>query len=248
MLALSTDSLKGYGTSRIFKFAKEAGYDGIDLYIDPKNFDTSDPEYLKELVNQFNLPILSIQSPDKANAEIIENTVTLAKEVGCKIIIIQSPKFFNFKFVQWLKNEIPKIRKKEEISIALENSPQGTLLGFIPEYAMNNLNELKQFKHCCLDTSRLAQKKWDLMRSYHRLKQFIVHIHLSNVYKSKFYYLPNDGVLPLESFLTKLKQEGYKGAISMKVLPKFIKVGDDPKVLENLKKMKKFYEDYFVGK
>lgn len=28
MLALSTDSLRGYGLNRIFEFAKTAGYDG----------------------------------------------------------------------------------------------------------------------------------------------------------------------------------------------------------------------------
>lgn len=246
LITLSTDSLQGYGVNRIFRFVKEAGYDGVDLAIDPKNWDTQNAEYLNKLVEETGLPIVSLQTPMNANPKTIVRAVEMAKELGVKIIVVQPPRLLNLSYIRWLTNEVPKIRQKEDLSIALENAPSDTFLGIIPEHAMQSLTDLKKFKHAALDTSRVAFKKDDLIRVYNVLKKFLVHVHLSNVKKGKGYALPDEGVLPLESFLTKLRQDGYKGAISFKIHPKFMQVGDDKKVMRHLEECKKYYETYFV--
>lgn len=246
MITLSTDSLKGYGLNRIFRFIKEAGFDGVDLYIDPRDFDTQDANYIKELSEENGLPVVALQTSLNATAKDVVKAVEMAQKIGTKVIVVQPPKMFNFKYIKWLTNEVPKIRQREGISIALENASGETFLGIIPEQALNNLNELKKFKHAALDTTRVAQKKDDLIRVFQVLKKFLVHVHLSNVKKGKGYAMPDDGILPLESFLTKLKQEGYRGAISFKIASKFLRAGDHEKVLKNLAECKKFYEEYFV--
>ena len=245
MLALSTDTLKGYGLNRIFEFAKQAGYDGIDLYVNEKDFDTTNTKYVKKLSDEFSLPVLAIQIA-KTTPKSLKIAIDIAKEVNTRVIIVQPPKILNFKQISWFRKEIPKLRAKEKISIALENAPAETILGIIPKHAMNNLAELKRFKHACIDTSRIAEKKQDIMRIYNSLKKYLVHIHLSNVKGVKKYFFPDDGILPLESFMTKLKQDGFKGTISMKVNPKFLKAGDDEKMMEALERMKKYYEKYFI--
>lgn len=245
MLVLSSDSLKGYGLNRIFKLVKEAGFDGLDLHIDPRDFDTQNTAYIKELMDQYDLPVVTIQTPLNATAKTVLATVEMAKELGTKVIIVQPPKLFNFKYIKWLTNEVPKIRQREEVSIALENAPSDMFLGIIPEHAMNNLNDLRKFKHVTLDTTRVAQKKDDLIRVFHILRKYLVHVHLSNVKKGKPYSMPDEGILPLESFLTKLKQEGYRGAISFKIHPKFLHAGNDAKVIKNLTGCKKFYKEFY---
>ncbi|MBU1446439.1 sugar phosphate isomerase/epimerase [Patescibacteria group bacterium] len=245
MLALSTDSLNGYGLNRIFQFAKEAGYDGIDLAISERNFDSQNAQYIKSLSIQYGLPILAVQLLE-ATPKRIQDTVDLAKIVETKVIIIQPPRILNFKQTAWLKREVPKIRAKENISIALENAPDDLILGIIPKHAMNNLVEMKKFKHAAIDTTRIAIKRQDLIRVYKSLQKYLVHIHLSNVKGSKQYYLPEDGILPLESFLTKLSQDEFPGTISIKVNPKFLNAGDDEKLLKHLKDTKEFYEKFFI--
>lgn len=247
MLTISTDSLKGYGLNRIFRFIKEAGFDGVDLFLDPHDFDTQNAEYIKSLMDEIGLPVLALQTPSNATAKNVLEAVDIAKQLGTKVIVVQPPKMFNFKYIKWLTNEVPKIRQREEISIALENASNETFLGIIPEHALNNLNELRKFKHAALDTTRVGQRKDDLIRVYHILKKYLVHVHLSNVKKGKPYSLPSEGILPLESFLTKLKQEGYRGAISFKIHPKFLQAGDDKKVIKHLGECKKFYQEYFVN-
>lgn len=234
-IALSTESLKGYGLNRIFGFAKEAGFDGIDLGMDPEEHDTLDADYIKELSTESSMPVVAIQTPKVTSKNNIESSIEMAKKLGANIIVIQPPHIFDVKLTKWLKTEIPRIRQRESISIALENAPSGTMLGFIPEHAMNSINELKNFKHACLDTSRVAQKKEDLIRVYTALKKYLVHVHLSNVYRGRPYAPPELGVLPLESFLSKLKQDEFKGIISLKVKPQNLHVGHQEKLLQSLK-------------
>jgi len=247
MLAICSDSLRGYGLNRIFKIVKEAGYDGLDLNIDPKNFDTQDAEYVKALINQYQLPVLALSTPITSSAKKIQSAVDMAKTLGSKVIVIQPPKIFDFQYSTWLKNEIPKIRQRENISIALENAPSETFLGIIPEHSMNNVIDLKKFKHVCLDTTRVATRKEDLIRIYKTLKPYLVHVHLSNLKSGTPYSPPETGILPIESFLTKLKQEGFPGTISMKINPKFLDLENIEKINKHLADLKTFYTTYFTN-
>jgi sugar phosphate isomerase/epimerase len=240
LITISTESLKGYGLNRIFGFAKQAGFDGIDLAMETSDYDTLNADYIKELIEESGIPVTSIQTPKATSKTKIEAAVRMAKKLDTKIIVIQPPKLLNVKLVTWLKKEIPKIRQKENISIALENAPSKTMLGFIPEYSMNNIGELKKFKHACLDTSRSAEKKEDLIRVYKSLSKFLVQIHLSNVYRGKSYAPPETGILPIESFLSKLKQDKFKGVISLRIKPSNLKAGNDDKLLENITSSLKF--------
>jgi hypothetical protein len=83
------------------------------------------------------------------------------------------------------------------------------------------------------------------MRAYASLKGTLVMIHFSNVHKGKPHSLPQEGVLPLESLLTKLKKDNYKNAISLIVDPRVLNVGNDEKLLATLKEIKDFYQKFF---
>ncbi|MDP2624683.1 MAG: sugar phosphate isomerase/epimerase [Candidatus Peregrinibacteria bacterium] len=244
LIALSTESLKGYGLDRIFRFAKETGFDGIDLAMDPSDFDSMDADYIQQISLTYGIPVISIQTPQNTSKTKIEEAVRMAKNLEVRIVIIQPPKIFDVKLAKWLRTTIPKIRQKEKISIALENASSKTMLGFIPEHAMNSINELKKFKHACLDTSRVAEKKEDLIRVYSSLQKYLVHIHLSNVYRGKGYAPPETGILPLESFLAKLKQDEFSGAISLRVKPKNFHVGNMDKMMESLESSLKYCRKY----
>ncbi len=247
MLILSTDSLRGYGLNRIFELTMQAGYQGIDLAVDFAQFDTYNTEYLKRLIKESNLPIQAVSAPEGTTPQRIKNLVEMTAAVGAKILIIQPPKFHEFKLASWLKNEIPGLREKFGISIALENSPAGSFLGLIPDHALSNTEDLKKFKHVALDTARVGEKRQDLMRVYASLRKYLVHVHLSNVSHGKKYAPPTEGIMPLESFLTKLKQDNYPGSISIKVLPRLLNAGNDEQTIESLQKAKKYYDKYYTN-
>ena len=245
MISLHTDSLHKYGLNRIFAFAKEAGYDGIEIGVTKNNYDTQNAEYIRELSEAYKLPIVALHTPLNGSEKSVEHVVQMAEYLECPVIAISAPKIFNFKFTNWLVKEVPKLRKKKNIQIALVNSSGKTLLGFLPAQALNNLADLQKFGMVTLDCSSTVSKKWDLMRIYEHLKKYIVHVHFSNVHRHKEYSLPMEGILPLESLLKKLKSNDYRGAISIMVKPTALSAGDDEKVIKNLKKIKEFVDEYF---
>ena len=72
MIALHTSSLHKYGLNRIFEFAKKAGYDGIEIMVDKNNFDTQNAEYIKELSDEYKLPVIATRTgglPDQIQDE-----------------------------------------------------------------------------------------------------------------------------------------------------------------------------------
>ena len=246
MITLHTSSLSKYGLNRIFEFAKKAGYDGVEVYVDKNNYDTQNAEYIKKLSQETGLPIAALHVPINGTEKSVEHVVDMAIYLNCPVVVIIPPKLLDFKLANWLRKQIPELRKRKKVQIALVNAPGETFLGFLPARAMNNLTDLKKFGMVVLDTSSTASKKWDLIRIYEHLKKLVVHVHLSNVRHHKDYSLPNEGILPLESFLKKLKSNGYKGAISIRVRQADLSAGDDEKVVKKLKQAKQFIDDYFA--
>lgn len=245
MLILHTSSLHKYGLSRIFEFAKQAGYDGVEIGVDKNNFDTQNAVYIQSLVDQYKIPVAALHAPINGSAKSVEHVVDMAAYLKCPVIIITPPKLLDFKFINWLRKEAPKLRKKKNIQIALENAAGKTFLGFLPERALNNISDLKKFGMVALDCSNTASKRVDLIRIYEHLKSYVVHVHLSNVRKHKEYSLPMEGILPLESLLKKLKANKFNGAISLMVRPSELAAGDDDQVVKRLKKVKDFVSDYY---
>jgi nicotinamide riboside kinase len=66
------------------------------------------------------------------------------------------------------------------------------------------------------------------------------------VYKNIPYAPLQNGLLPLESFLTRLAQEKYQYDFTVKLNPKLVFEGDKERMLQTLKQSRNFYEKYFV--
>ncbi|MGE3279213.1 MAG: sugar phosphate isomerase/epimerase family protein [Candidatus Altimarinota bacterium] len=246
MFLLSTDSLRGYGLNRIFQMAKDSGFEGVEVALDLRQFDTQNAEYLNELQKQYSLPIRVIRTFPNSTIKQTELAISIADAVDAKVVVIEPPRLFDFKYKDWIKKQVPLLRKKYQLSIALKNGPSEYLWGILPGRAMNNIPDLQNFKEVCLDVSNLYGMKLDLMRAYDVMKSYLSHVHLSNVYRGIDHSLLDEGIMPLESFLTKLKRDEYDKDISLVVRPKSISAGDDKAVMKNLQRARKFYDKYMV--
>lgn len=244
MFLLSTDSLRGYGLNRIFQFAKDAGFEGIELALDGRLFDTQNPDYLNELQNEFKLPIRAMRTFPNSTIRQATLALEIARAVEAKVVVLDPPRLFDFKYRDWMKKHVPLLRKKYGLKIALKNGPSEYLWGILPGRSMSNIPDLQNFKEVCIDVANLYGKRLDLMRAYEMMKSYLVHVHLSNVYRGEDHSLLDEGIMPLESLLTKLKKENYSYDITLLVRPKALSVGDDKAVLKNLEKARKFYDRY----
>jgi sugar phosphate isomerase/epimerase len=244
MFLLSSDSLRGYGMNRIFRFAKEAGFQGVEIAMSLRQYDTQNAEYLDELQKEYDLPIRAVKTFPNSTVKQTQIALDLAKKVEAKVVVLDPPRFFDFKYKEWMRKQVPLMRKKYGLKIALMNGPSEYTWGLIPGRAMTSIPDLQSFKEVCLDVSNLYGKKLDLMRAYQMMKSHMVHVHLSNVFKGKEHSLLHEGIMPLESFLTKLKKDNYENDISVVVRPKALAAGDDKIVERSLKQSMDFVKKY----
>ncbi len=244
MLAITTDSFAGYGLDRTFELAAKAGLEGIEIVIRHGEFDTQNADYLNELSKRHHLPIIALSTQVEMSGEKASRVIDLAEKIGTSLITLTPPDIFDFNYKKWLKEEAPTLRKKRKIKIALVNPPIKTMLGILPKYAFNDVYDLKQLDDIAFDTSNVIGRTEPLLDIYSVLKSKIRHVHLSNAKHEQTHTLLVNGIIPLESFLTHLARDKFEGALTLKLDPKALDVGDDEKVIKNIQDCRKFVEKY----
>lgn len=108
MIAFSTGSLYTYGVARVFELAAEAGYDAIELLADHRP-DSRQPDYLRRLSADFELPIAVVHSPfvpqvaDWPADQLgrLRRAVELAQELGAGTVVTHLPFRFSAIMGHW---------------------------------------------------------------------------------------------------------------------------------------------------
>lgn len=244
MFILSSGCLYKYGLNRIFEFAKDAGFEGVEIVMN-EIFDTRDADYINKLQEHFAMPVVAMTLLSITSSKKVKVAIDVAQAIKAPTVILRSPLFTDFKLAQWFKNELPKLQKKTNIQLAVENTPAGKGF-FLPQFALRNIEELRRFEYLCLDTSHLVTQKLSLLRVYKLIHKRLVHVHISNFNAGKEHQFLDEGEVPLESFLTHLKRDGFDKPISLKVTPEVLGGNDASEVAKRLKKARDFYEEYYL--
>lgn len=153
----STGSLYPYSIDRVFAFAAEAGFDGMELMVDDR-WDTRQADFLQELIQRHSLPIGAIHSPfrpvfgwGKERPGLITRAVKLAETVGAGVVIHHLPKTIariGFKvgyykelrlfnpfgelerdYRLWLEEGYRKLQQSTDVTLCIENMPTQRYLG-----------------------------------------------------------------------------------------------------------------------
>ncbi|MCF7831077.1 sugar phosphate isomerase/epimerase [Candidatus Gracilibacteria bacterium] len=246
MLLLHSQSFPHYGLERFFQFAKDAGFDGVEIMIN-ENFDTQSPSYLKKLEERFGLPIKAFSLPSKKEEELYMAFQETVKEFNDVVLNLTTPQSFAFKYKKWINNTVPQLCQKCNLRLNFRNAPAQMMLGMIPQRNDNSLFSLKEKGHVCLDLSALWANKEEIMKPIGFLGDKLRHVYLSNVHKNLAYSPLPTGVLPLESFLRKLAQMHYSKDFTLVLSPSSLHEGEDAKLLEILKESKQFFADFFTN-
>ncbi len=154
---LSTGSLYNYSVDRVFAFAAEAGFDGIEMMVDER-LDTRQADYLKQVASHHALPIHAVHSPFNRNCRgwgetefaAIARTVELAAELGAQVVVhhlpmrvglaflqtssrtIRLPNLFDGghrDYVDWLNGSYQALQASTGVLLCIENMPAARVLG-----------------------------------------------------------------------------------------------------------------------
>lgn len=254
MILLSTSSLTWYWLHRIFKFAHKAWFDGLDIALWKLNYDFWDEEYIKELSDSFNMPVLSVTAPTRGiNEKKVDKIVNIATKLWAQLITF-SPPHFTDKKTTWFTKYLLKIKRDTHISIAIQNVEPKFLFFIIPEYKNSSLLEIKKVTwDTTLDLSSIDTSSWmDILKAQKMLWSSVKNIFLSDKHGNKIWVLPGwaggwISYLPLESFFMKLKISWYNGFITLKVKPSELWVWTWEKVIQNLDYSTAYYKKHFLN-
>ena len=223
----STGSLYPFGLERVYAWAAEAGFDGVEVMMDER-WDTHQDFYLRELVERHGIPVRALHPPLRRGAwnldpgETLVRCASLAKRVGAAVVVAHPPPPGG-PLERWRAGPLRRARE-HGVTVAVENMPRGRpsgVFGIVRRASCYLPEHLLDLGDVTLDTSHVGASKVDLMRAYSLLSGQLRHVHLSDsdLTGSDQHRLPGKGRLPLRPFLAALARDGYPGVVSLELKP-----------------------------
>jgi sugar phosphate isomerase/epimerase len=250
---LSSASLYYYPLNLFFELAAEAGFSGVEIMV-TKRVETQDLATVKALSERW-LPVHCIHGPFLlANTSIwgnhrekLDRSIALAKGLGAEVVVVHLPYFWHPAIANWMKTELNAYGRSNGMVLAVENAIHLKLKRRWNFSYFNNVEELRRFDNLTLDTSHFAISRVDIVEAWEKLKDKVAHVHLSDNFGQGMddHALPSTGLLPLDSFLNRLRDDGYDGAISLELNPRALESSKPERVLGNLKSSLEFCREHF---
>jgi sugar phosphate isomerase/epimerase len=239
----STGSLYPFGLERVYSWAAETGFDGVEIMMDER-WDTHQRYYLEHLQERHGLRILALHPPLRRGAwnlppeETLVRSARLAYVVGVPVVVAHPPPPGR-PLERWAAGPLREARSTG-VSVAVENMPRGEprrifSIGrlrscYLPEHLLG-LGDVT------LDTSHVGASKVDLMRAHAALATQLRHVHLSDsdLTGGDQHRLPGKGRLPLKPFLSALARSDYPGAVSLELKPWPLGAPDSDTIRERMR-------------
>lgn len=213
---------------QVFEALSKAGFDGAEVMVTSEK-QSQDPVALASLAEDFGVAIPVIHAPfllltrsvyTTDPFEKVTRSVELARGVGASTVVAHPAYRWQFRFNQFLENDLAEFNRSEGLTVAVENMfpvwVRGRSMAF---HRSMGIEDMKRFPAVVLDTSHAAVTGVDIVRAYEELQDRIVHIHLSNNHGTgRDSHAPlAQGVLPISAFLERLTATDYTGTITLEL-------------------------------
>lgn len=243
--SVSTGTLYPYPLRNIFRWARSAGFEGIELVVNPEAI-IRRGDAVRRLAEEEGIKVLSVHPTvvplpgwwERRGG--IEPTICLAQEVGARWVILHVPRSETMSegeglaFRQQIEAWSPRLAESQP-QLAVEN--KAIRAEAHRRYALSPLDRLRAFADqydlgLVLDTTHAGTAGEDLFRARRVFDGRLVNVHLSDLggqYPFAFYppirrmlgehRFPGSGELPLADLLKGLAAEGYEGLVTLEISP-----------------------------
>ena len=200
----------GHSLDRVFKFAKEAGFDGIEL---SETITTRllQPKRIKAIADHFALPVTSVhQSPLRmlwSSLGSIEHVAGRASRMGAQAATIHFASVHRRATNNRFFGKIRALEERYQLSIGLENAM--AQFAFFKLNALGYTHDPVRFRetikrhnlHATYDIGHMASLVKDPATYFDTIKERLVNIHIQD-YRAGFDHLSlGKGTLPIAKFL-----------------------------------------------
>jgi sugar phosphate isomerase/epimerase len=245
IVSLSTGTLYPYPLRTVFRWARAAGFDGVELAVNPEAILRRSQD-LQDLAREEGVQILSVHPTVmplpgwRERHGGMEPTIRLAQEVGAGVVVMHIPRSRTLDegeglaFRQRIETWQPRLAGCK-LRLAVEN--KAIRVNTDRQYALAPLDRLRAFADrydlgLVLDTTHAGTAGEDLLRARQFFDGRLVDVHLSDLGGSvplaRLPYaegvlgqhrLPGAGSLPLDNLMADLAREGYGGPVTLEINP-----------------------------
>ena len=249
-LSLSTGTLYIYPLQTVFRWAREAGFDGVELVVNPEAI-ARGGKAVRRAARAAGLEIFSVHPtvlPLPGWSERwggLEPTLRLAQEAGAGLLVMHTPRATSLDIGEGLafRQRIEAWQDRlagGDLRLAVENKAARSEEQ--RRYALAPLDRLRAFADrydlgLVLDTTHAAAAGEDLIRARHIFDSRLANVHLSDVggrlgrlplpglpILLGEHRFPGAGELPLTDLLAGLTTDGYAGPVTLEVNPFALRV------------------------
>jgi sugar phosphate isomerase/epimerase len=257
-LLFSTAAFFGQPLRTAFRHIASAGFESVEVMVtnDPAS---QEPHLIADAAREFGLSVEALHAPfllltrkvwGTDPVQKIYRTVDVAEHVGASLVVVHPPYRWQPAYRRWLDERLPGFVERTGVTVAVENMFP---LRLSRERAMRfhaggALGDLERFGAVVLDTSHAAVSGDDVREARRRLRERLVHVHLSNnAGRGWDSHLPvEEGVLPIGELLEDLATDGFGGTISLE-LDLRAHMGSEERLREILVRQRGFCEQRLAG-
>jgi len=240
---------KTQSLDHILQSLKKAGVDGLELLVPSVLTDKNITE-IKNIIRKHEMSVFSIHQSNNNLYNIslseIQRLCKIANNFSADIVTLHSDTIGNNLFNNEFILELKKLQEKHRVKFGIENMPKSPF-SLCKPYAYNANEFSSTINNAGLsitfDATHLAQAKSDICEFYKNNKEKIINIHLSDYKKSwlnrillwanKTHLPLTEGELRITKFLKALKEEEYKGIITMEINADLTKLCQSANIIKN---------------
>jgi sugar phosphate isomerase/epimerase len=243
--SLSTGTLYAYPLAWVFRWARQAGFDGVELVVNPEAILRGGQE-IQYLAKAEGVEIVSLHPTVvplrgwRERRDGIGPTIRLAQETGADLVVMHTPRSESLDEGEGLafRQRVETWQSRlagSSLRLAVEN--KAIRADHERDYALTPLDRLRAFADrtdlsLVLDTAHAGTAGEDILEARRVFGSRLCNVHLSDLggrlplsglpVVHRFlgeHRFPGDGILPLAALLADLKRSAYTGPVTLEISP-----------------------------
>lgn len=227
-IGLSTSSVFPESTAAAFDWARRIGYDGVEVMVGVDAI-SQDVDVLRELVQHYQVPILSVHAPCLLVTQRVWGTDPWGKLVrareaaetlGADTVVVHPPFRWQREYAQGFVTGLARMGDETPIRFAVENMyPWRAGPGQVAAYAPHWDVREQDYANTTIDLSHTAISGSDPCAMATDLGSRLSHVHLTDGTPSNRdeHLVPGRGTQPVAEFLELLTARNFAGDVIVEI-------------------------------
>lgn len=188
-IGLSTAAAFPEQTAAAFAMAAEAGYDGVEVMVQT-DVTSQTPDALARLVDEYQVPVLSVHSPCLLITATVwssdplvklARSIEMAEKLGAGTVVVHPPFVWQRAAAANFTESVAELQSRTEVVIAVENMFPVKVAGRLVNSYRPHWDPVPAgHQHFTLDLSHTATSGSDAMNMLRRMGSRLAHLHLAD--------------------------------------------------------------------